>query len=216
MKKSEKMKLFENYNIYCITAEKFSRGRSNIEVVKEMLEAGIKVIQYREKYKTMKEKYNECREIRKLTQQYGALLIVNDHVDLCMMVEADGVHLGQDDWPVKEARRILQDDYIIGVTTHFSHQIQKAYEDGADYVGVGPIFQTYTKDNPMPPVGIELIKWATENSKVPFVAIGGIKEHNIKEVLDAGAKCIAMVTEIVRADDIKEKIVSLNAKFPMH
>ncbi|WP_041537680.1 thiamine phosphate synthase [Carboxydothermus hydrogenoformans] len=210
MSKLEKLRLLEDYNIYCITAEKFSRGRENLKVVSEMLKAGIRIIQYREKYKSLKEKYYECLKIRELTRQYGAILIVNDHVDLCQMVDADGVHLGQDDYPVKEARRILGDEYIIGVSTHSPEQLKKAAKEGADYAGVGPLFATNTKDNAIPPVGLEYLKWAVANSSIPFVAIGGIKEYNIQEVLDLGSKCIALVTEIVGAEDIKDKIDRLN------
>lgn len=209
LNKEEKLQLFKSYNIYGLTAEKFSNGRSNIEVVRQMLDGGIKIIQYREKYKSLKEKYEECVQIRKLTKQYGALLIVNDHVDLCQMVGADGVHLGQEDFPPKEVRKILGEDFIIGVTTHTKDQVEKAVEDGADYVGLGPVFQSFTKDNPHPPIGLEIVSWAAKNCKIPFVAIGGIKEHNLKDVLEAGAKCVSLVTEIVGAEDIAQKIKRL-------
>ncbi|WP_193345557.1 thiamine phosphate synthase [Caldicellulosiruptor kronotskyensis] len=207
--KEEKLRLFSTYTIYGMTAEKFSNGRSNIEIVKAMLDSGIKIIQYREKYKSLKEKYKECLEIRKLTEDYEALLIVNDHADLCQMVGADGVHLGQEDLPADEVRKLLGDKFIIGVTTHTEDQVLKAKEDGADYVGLGPVFTSFTKDNPHPPIGLEMVKWAAENSPLPFVAIGGIKEHNLKEVLASGARCICAVTEIVGADDIHQKIESL-------
>ncbi|WAM34051.1 thiamine phosphate synthase [Caldicellulosiruptor morganii] len=209
LNKEEKLQLFRTYNIYGLTVEKFSNGRSNIEVVKAMLEGGIKIIQYREKYKSLKEKYEECLQIRQLTEQYGALLIVNDHADLCLMVGADGVHLGQEDYPVKEVRKILGEDYIIGVTAHTKEQVEKAAEDGADYVGLGPVFASFTKDRPHPPIGIEMVSWAAKNCSLPFVAIGGIKEHNLKDVLDAGAKCVSLVTEIVGSDDILKKIKRL-------
>lgn len=207
LNKAEKLKFFQDYNIYGITAEKFSNGRSNIEVVKHMLVSGIKIIQYREKYKTLKEKYHECMEIRKLTLEYGALLIVNDHVDLCMMCGADGVHIGQNDFPPLEVRKMLGNEYIIGLTTHTKEQILEVVQEASvDYVGVGPVFQSFTKDNPLPPIGLDIVRWASENCKIPFVAIGGIKEHNLKEVLDAGAKCIALVTEIVGAENISFKV----------
>lgn len=210
--KDEKLKLFETKNIYCITAEKFSRGRSNIEVVKSMLDAGIKIIQYREKYKSFKEKFYECLKIRKLTKRKGAILIINDHPDLCLMVKADGVHLGQDDYPIRYVRKLLGDDYIIGISTHSPTQYKKAVRDGADYAGVGPLFETHTKDDVMPPVGLKYLKWVVKHKKIPFVAIGGIKESNIDKVLDAGAKCICLVTEITQAENIKEKILSLKKR----
>ncbi len=211
MDKKTKLKEFKKENIYCITAEKFSCGKSNIEVVKQMLSAGIKIIQYREKYKSFKEKLNECLIIRKLTKKKKAILIVNDHPDLCLMVKADGVHLGQDDYPVKYVRKFLGRNYLIGISTHSPEQYKKAVKDGADYAGVGPLFETHTKDNVMAPVGISYLKWVVKNQQIPFVAIGGIKEWNIKEVIDAGAKCICLVTEITGAKDIKQKICNLKS-----
>ncbi len=213
MDKKTKLKEFKKENIYCITAEKFSNGRNNIEVVKQMLSAGIKIIQYREKYKSFKEKLNECLVIRKLTKKKNAILIVNDHPDLCLMIKADGVHLGQDDYPVLNVRKLLGKKYIIGISTHAPNQYIKAVKDGADYAGVGPLFETHTKDDVMAPVGISYLKWVVKNQKIPFVAIGGIKEWNIKEVIDAGAKCICLVTEITGAKDIKQKIVNLKKYF---
>ncbi|MEF3280102.1 MAG: thiamine phosphate synthase [Elusimicrobiota bacterium] len=210
MTKNQKMKLFENYQIYCITDMKHSNGRSNIEVVKNMLDSGIKIIQYREKYMDFLKKYEECKEIRKLTKKYQALLIVNDHPDLALIVEADGIHLGQDDYPVKEVRKLVGKDFIIGVSTHYPEQYEKAFKDGADYAGVGPLFETHTKDNVMDPVGIGYLEWVVKNKKIPFVAIGGIKEHNLEKVVKEGARCFCLVTEITQAKDIKAKIKKLN------
>ncbi|MGC8729032.1 MAG: thiamine phosphate synthase [Elusimicrobiales bacterium] len=213
MNKKEKIKLFETQNIYCITDEKHSNGRNNIEVVKEMLKAGIKIIQYREKYKDPIEKYKECLEIRKLTQKYGAVFIINDHPDLAIMVKADGVHLGQEDYPVEAVRKLVGKDFIIGVSTHEPKQYIKAVKEKADYAGVGPLFETHTKDDVMPPVGLKYLNWVVKNKKIPFVAIGGIKEHNIKDVIKAGAKCVCLVTEITQSLNIKEKIEKLKKNF---
>ncbi|WP_026487399.1 thiamine phosphate synthase [Caldanaerobius polysaccharolyticus] len=209
MNKKEKLVYFMNPSIYCLTAESLSKGRDNISVVKEMLKAGVKIIQYREKKKSLKEKYYECMKIREMTKEYNAVFIVNDHVDLCAMVKADGIHIGQDDYPLTAVREYLGDDYIIGVSTHSPEQLRAAAAEGADYVGVGPIFETHTKEDVVAPVGFEYLEWAVKNSPVPIVAIGGIKEHNIKEVARRGAKCIALVSEIVGADDIMGKIKSL-------
>ncbi len=212
MHKKIMLKEFNKKNIYCITAEKFSKGRSNIEVVKKMLSAGIKIIQYREKNKSFKEKLKECSIIRKLTQKKRAIFIINDHPDLCLMVKADGVHLGQDDYPIQAVRKIIGRRYIIGISTHSPEQYKKAVKDGADYAGVGPLFETHTKDDVMAPVGLSYLKWVVKNEIIPFVAIGGIKENNIDKVIKAGAKCICLVTEITGADDIKKKIENLRKK----
>lgn len=209
MTKQEKLKLFTSNQIYCITAEEYSNGRTNIEVVKEMLEAGIKIIQYREKRKKGLQRYQEAREIRKMTRDYGAILIVNDYVDLAMMVEADGIHLGHEDYPIDEVRKIVGEDMIIGGSTHWPDQMLETIRKGADYIAAGPIFETHTKEDVIPPVGLEYLKFALENSPIPVVAIGGIKEHNMEQVVRTGVKCICLVTEITQAPNIKEKIRKL-------
>ncbi len=194
--------------IYGITFERFSNGKSNIEVVEEMIKAGIKVIQYREKDKSFKEMYEEAKILREMTKKADVLFIVNDHVELAMMVDADGVHIGDDDWPLKEVRKLLGDDKIIGLSTHSKEQALRAVELGADYIGAGPIYDTKTKDYAT--VGIEYLEFVAQNIPIPFVAIGGIKEHNIKEVIEAGATNIALVTEITQAKDIVKKVNSIN------
>lgn len=196
-------------DLYCLTAEEYSLGRSNIEVVKAMLRGGIKVIQYREKEKKMLQKYKECVKIRELTYDAGTTFIVNDDVDLAMLVGADGVHIGQDDLPVEKVRELVGEKMIIGVSTHSPRQARDAIAKGADYIGVGPIFSTRTKKDVCAPVGFEYLDFAVKNVKIPFVAIGGIKEHNISIIKARGAKMIAMVTEIVGAKDIEKKIESI-------
>lgn len=192
-------------DLYCITAEDFSVGRSNIEVVKQWIDAGIKVIQYREKDKSMKLKYQECKIIRRLTKEAGVFFIVNDDIDLAMMVQADGVHIGQDDFPLKAVRELVG-DMMIGISTHSPQQAQEAVASGADYIGVGPIFKTSTKKNVCQPVGLEYLDYVVKNITIPFVAIGGITESNVAEVVKTGAQCIAMVTEITKSHDMGDKI----------
>ena len=196
-------------DIYCLTSEEHSRGRTNIFVVGEMLKAGIKVIQYREKHKSMLEKHREAEALRRMTREAGARLIVNDHVDLAVAVEADGVHLGQDDMPIGAVRRIIGEHMAIGLSTHSLAQAEKAVQDGADYIGVGPIFKTYTKKDVCDPVGFDYLDQVVQKIQIPFVAIGGIKKGNIRKVREHGASCIALVTEIVGADDIPAMISQL-------
>ncbi len=206
------MKTLPN-GLYAITCEKRSKGRKNLEVVKQMLEAGVEVLQYREKEnKTIREKYLECKEIRKMTEDYGVIFIVNDDIDIAMCVDADGVHVGQDDLPVSEVRRLVGKDKIIGLSTHNQEQAREAIASGVNYIGVGPIFYTDTKENVCSPVGLSYLEYVVNNINIPFVAIGGIKEHNIDEVLLRGAKLVALVTEITEALDIKNKIKSLRKK----
>jgi thiamine-phosphate pyrophosphorylase len=198
-------------DIYCITAEEYSKGRDNIQVVKDMIEAGIKIIQYREKEKKMLYKYNECVELRKMTKDAGVTFIIDDDIDLALAVKADGVHIGQEDMPIERVREIVGNDVIIGLSTHSPEQALEAVKRGADYIGVGPIFPTKTKKDVCDAVGLEYLDFVVKNIDIPFVAIGGIKEGNIKEVKKHGAKCMALVTEIVGADDIKGKINKLRA-----
>ena len=213
MNRQEAMKCFKEFPIYGITAEAMSNGRDNMTVVKAMLEAGIKFIQYREKEKTGLARYEECLKLKKLTAEYGAAFIIADFVDLAIAVDADGVHIGQDDLPVPAVRKLLGPDKIIGLSTHSPEQLEKANEiaDLIDYIGCGPVYATNTKKTAVP-VGLEYVKYATEHAKMPFVAIGGIKEHNIHEVYNAGATTIAVVSDITSADDIVDKISKLAKK----
>jgi thiamine-phosphate pyrophosphorylase len=181
--------------IYGITAEKFSNGRTNVEVVQAMLAGGIRIIQYREKrpHKSFAEMLAECRAIRALTRAAGALFIVNDYPSLALLADADGVHVGQDDLPVPEVRRLVGPHRLIGLSTHDPDQAAAA---------VGPLFATQTKDDVCAPVGLGYLEHAVATCPLPFVAIGGIKEHNLPSVLMRGAKTVCLVTEIVGAADI--------------
>ncbi|MCX8131742.1 MAG: thiamine phosphate synthase [Clostridia bacterium] len=196
-------------DLYCLTAEEYSNGRSNIEVVKALICAGIKIIQYREKDKKLKDKYNECLKIRQMTKDAGVTFIINDNTDIALMIEADGVHIGQDDLPIERVRELVGEEMIIGLSTHSPEQAIDAVKRGADYIGVGPLYRTFTKKDVCEPVGLEYLDYAVKNIKIPFVAIGGIKEHNVREVSERGAGLIAMVTEIVGAGDIVKKIESV-------
>ena len=204
------MEQFINNPIYTITAEAMSNGRDNIEVVGQMLKAGIKFIQYREKTKPALDRYNECLKLRQMTRDNGAIFIIDDFIDLAMAVDADGVHIGQTDLPAQVVRQLIGNDKIIGLSTHSEEQLQKAnmLGDIIDYIGVGPVYATQTKKNAVP-VGFSYVEYATKNSKHPFVAIGGIKEHNICDVAAHGAKTFAIVSEIVGADDIVGKFNSI-------
>ncbi len=194
--------------IYGITGEKFANGRSNIDCVKSMIDSGIKIIQYREKEKSIKEKIAEIIEVRELCRENDVTFIVNDHVDIAILVDADGVHVGQDDMDISHVRKLIGENKIIGKSTHCLNHAKKAVLDGADYIGVGPIFKTTTKEKD--PVGLEYLEEVVKNIDLPFVAIGGIKESNIEEVKKLGAASICLVSEIVGAENIVEKIKKLN------
>ncbi|MCL5105399.1 MAG: thiamine phosphate synthase [Armatimonadetes bacterium] len=213
MKHRPNLANFLSTDIYGITADEYSLGRGNVETVRLMAEAGVKVIQYREKDKSARQMYEECLAIRELTRIGGVTFIVNDHVDLAVAVEADGVHIGQDDLPPEKVRQLVGDEMIIGLSTHSPTQARAAMDiaDIIDYIGVGPIFATNTKKDVSEPVGLEYLEYVVNNVKVPFVAIGGIKEHNIGLVRAGGAGIISLVTEIVGAPDIAAKVAAIRA-----
>ena len=194
--------------IYGITGDNFAHGKSNLECVKAMIEGGIKIIQYRDKTKSIKEKVKEAREIRELCKRNGVVFIVNAHVDIAILVDADGVHIGQDDMDPSDVRKLIGDNKIIGLSTHSEEQGMKAYlNPDVDYIGVGPIFPTTTKDTA--PVGLGYLEYAVKNLHLPFTAIGGIKEHNLHEIISRGAKNVCLVSDIVGADNITEKVKEL-------
>lgn len=193
--------------IYGILGEKFSRGRSNIEVAKEMVRGGISVIQYREKRedKSFREMYRECRIIRQITREANIPFIINDFMEIALMVGADGIHQGQDDLPVRELRK-LTPNLLIGCSTHSPDQARKAIDDGADYIGVGPLFTTTTKKDVCDAVGLGYLEYVAKELEIPFVAIGGIKLKNIGEVVKRGAATVCLVTEIIGAENIVDRI----------
>lgn len=197
--------------LYGITAEKFSHGRTNTEVVEAMIRGGVRIIQYREKrhHKDYRDILEECKVIREITRREDVIFIVNDYVDIAMLVNADGVHVGQEDLPVQEVRRLLGPDKIIGLSTHSPEQARHAELCGADYIGVGPIFSTQTKEDVCGPVGLGYLEHVVAQGRLPFVAIGGIKTHNIGQVIERGATTICLVTEIVGADDITKMVQTL-------
>ena len=196
-------------DIYALTDSKFARGRSVEEQARALLGAGVKILQYREKHAPREVMLEECRLMRRLTREAGACFIVDDHIDLAIEVDADGVHVGQGDMPMAEVRRLVGPEKIIGLSTHSPAQAEKAVRDGADYIGVGPIFATQTKEDGTDPGGFEYLEWVVENCPLPFVAIGGIKEHNVGELVKRGCTCCALVSELVGADDIAAKVAAV-------
>lgn len=198
--------------IYAILSEEHSLGRSNLDVARDVLNAGVRVVQYREKDKKAGAMYEECLALREMTRKAGATFIVNDHIDLALLVDADGVHIGQEDLPPAAVRKLVGPERIIGLSTHGPHQARAAQTAGvADYIGVGPIFSTRTKKDVCDPVGLEYLDYVVEHIPMPFVAIGGLKEHNLAQVASRGARMACLVTEIVGADDIGSKVAQLTA-----
>lgn len=199
--------------IYGITAHELSNGRDNVSVAQAMLEGGIRIIQYREKTFPKLRQHQECLAIRRLTEQAEAVFIVNDHVDIAVAVQADGVHIGQEDLPLEAVRRQVGEKMLIGLSTHSPKQGDDAVRRGADYIGVGPIFATQTKKDAAAPVGFEYLDYAAK-LPLPSVAIGGIKESNLAEVASHGPTCACLVSDIVGAPDIAAKVKTLRQLWP--
>ena len=197
-------------DLYGITDESLSGGRSDLDVVREMIAAGLRVIQYREKFKSVREKYEECLAIRDVTRRAGVTFIVNDNLDIAVLCKADGVHLGQSDLPYAVAREFVGSEMIIGVSTQSPSEAAEAVAQGADYIGVGPIFFTATKKDIGTPVGLSYMKYVSETyPDLPHVAIGGIKEENLREVVASGARCCCLISDLLQSPNLGEKVKTL-------
>lgn len=189
-----------------IDAVRFSRAHDPLEAVvhfaRELLESGASLIQYRNKSGNARTMLSQARELRRAIQN-RAKLIMNDRADLCLAAGFDGVHLGQDDLSPAAARQIFhragQQDLWIGFSTHNPDQLRDAIQLPVDYIAVGPIFATGSKANPDPVVGLEGVRAARTATSRPLVAIGGITRQNCKSVLDAGADCVAVISDVVES-----------------
>lgn len=208
----EKRKAFNSADIYPVISSEFCLGRPVEEVFRAVAEGGAKVVQLREKHLGKKALYELAVRCRSIANEYGILLIIDDHADVAVAANADGVHLGQDDLPVAAARA-LSESLWIGNSTHNLEEALRAQRDGADCINIGPIFPTQTKEVGYEPLGIEEMKAIRPYVYVPFSVMGGIKARHIPELVAAGAHQIAMVTEITQAPDVTEKVKSLRALF---
>jgi len=191
-----------DFHLYVVLGREFSKGRDFFEVTEKAIAGGAGCIQLRDKEMPKRELLAWACRLRDLTRERGVTFILNDHLDIALAAGADGVHLGQDDFPIPDARRVAGPHFIIGASTHSVDQAQKAVEDGASYINIGPIFPTGTKKGAVAPVGPDLITEVTRVVSLPFTVMGGIKLDNVDEVLRRGARRIAVVTAVVAADDI--------------
>lgn len=190
-----------NKKLYLVTnSDKFENDDAFLDAVASALKGGVDILQLREKTMPANRIIELGKKIKLLCAEYGATFIVNDRVDIAYVLEADGVHLGQDDMDVESARKILGNNAIIGVSTHAPEQAQKAVADEADYIGMGPVFTTPTKPG-RKSVGLEYVEWVSNNIDIPAFAIGGIDLDNVNEVIEHGAKRIAVVRAIINAEN---------------
>lgn len=189
-------------SLYVITDEKIGLGRSHIFLAEEALKGGATVIQLRDKEKTGRELYKIGVKLREITKKYGALFIVNDRVDVALAVGADGVHLGMNDLPISVARKIAGNKFIIGASVSSPEEAVLAEKEGADYISAQSIFETSSKED-VRVIGIEGLKAIVKVSSLPVIAIGGINKHNAREVINAGARGIAVISAVVSKEDVK-------------
>ena len=188
--------------LHLLTDREWSRGRDMLSVAAAALDGGTTVIQLRDKIASTRVLIEEGLALRALTRERGALLIVNDRVDVALAVEADGAHVGQDDMPAGLARQLLGADRILGVSAANMEEAEEAVAGGADYLGVGPIFPSLGKADAGPATGGELLTELARRYTTPLVAIGGITAENATEVVRAGACGVAVITAVVYAEDI--------------
>ncbi len=200
------------WGVYAILDRKIA-GRTHPEIARAAVAGGARVLQLRDKDATFEELVEVGRELRLITRAAGAALIVNDNPYLAREVEADGVHLGQSDFPPAVARDVVGPNCIVGLSTHTKGQALEAARMPVDYIGVGPIFPTSSKQSEWPPLGPGHVRWVRDNVFLPMVAIGGINGENMGDVVAAGAHNVAMIAEIMRAPDIEASVRRLNARF---
>lgn len=203
----------KDIQLYLVT----SPSKTLFSTVEAALQGGLKLVQYRDKSTDDIVRIGNAEKLCQLCHQYGALFIMNDRVDLAAAVNADGVHLGQQDLPIAVARKILGSHKIIGRSTTNPQEMELSITEGADYIGVGPVYETPTKVGKAA-AGLEYVRYAAENSPIPWFAIGGIDLSNINDVLTAGAKRVAVVRAIMQADDptlVTQQFLSLLESSPI-
>jgi len=195
------MKPLKEVHLCVIVTEKMAK-RPAVEVVRLAIASGADMIQMREKEMSDREFKELALELREEVDPERALFIVNDRVAIARLVRADGVHVGQDDLPAPQAREIIGDEAILGVSTHSLEQARKAMEDGADYIGAGPVFPTATRGY-TEGLGTDYLRRVAGEVNIPFLAIGGINLENIDEVIAAGCRRVAVCSAIISSDDIE-------------
>jgi thiamine-phosphate pyrophosphorylase len=193
-----------NYGLYVVTDEGLSKGLTHVQIAERAVRGGADVIQLRDKSLGGRKLLEVAIQIKKVTKRSGALFIMNDRLDVALASGADGVHLGQDDLPLKEALRLVPKGFIIGITVHDVAEALEAQKGGASYLGLSPIFQTGSKSDAGTACGIKMIKDVKKKVSIPVVGIGGINATNAREVLEAGADGIAVISAVVSQPDVEK------------
>jgi thiamine-phosphate pyrophosphorylase len=197
--------------LYAVLDPEQARDRSTEDALRDLLRAGVRILQLRAKAMTAREFLELARTVRELTRAHGCRFIVNDRVDVALACDADGAHLGQDDLPLHAARKLLPTK-IIGISTHDLSQAKQAEQGGADYIGFGPIYGTTTKETGYSARGPAMLRELRGAVAIPIVAIGGINEGNVSEVWAAGADSAAIISDILGAENITAKVQRILAR----
>ncbi len=200
-----------DWSVYVITDRKVAGERDILDVIRAAIRGGATVIQLREKEATTRQMIELGRALHEITRQAGIPLIVNDRLDVALAIDAEGVHVGQDDMPAAMARQLIGPDKILGVSAGTVAEAVQAERDGADYLGVGDVFGTPTKPDAGPPIGVEGLAEIARAVSIPVVGIGGITPDNAAAVIEAGAVGVAVISAVVGAADPEEAARRLRA-----
>jgi thiamine-phosphate pyrophosphorylase len=202
-----KYPLLKVIDFYLVTDSGLSK-KGTLSDVSEAVDAGCKIVQYREKNKSTKEMISEAAEIKRICSD-RAIFLVNDRIDVALAVDSDGVHIGQEDMPIEIARKLLGEDKIIGLTVHNTDEAIEAEKKGADYVGLSPIFDTATKKDAGKGIGPERIRDVKNAIRIPVVVIGGINKENSENVIRNGADSLVAISAVLCSDNVKRETKSL-------
>lgn len=201
-----------NYKLYLVTDRRFLKDKTLKDAVEEAILGGVTLVQIREKYSSTREFFEIAVDVKKVTSYYKIPLIINDRIDIAQAIDADGVHLGQTDMPLLKAREILGKNKIIGISSGSIQEALDAEKGGADYLGIGTVFNTGTKKDTKHPLGIEGLKKIYDSISIPAVAIGGINQRNFNDILSTGVDGISVVSAILNTSDIKTAAENLILK----
>ena len=207
---AERIELFKNSDLYPVVSSEFCNGRDVVSIVEAIAAGGAKLVQIREKNLSDSAVFELVKKCKAVTDRYQMLLLVDDRVDIAIAAGADGVHLGQDDFPLQEAKK-LAPEMLFGISTHNAEEIRTALAGNCGYLNIGPMFPTQTKSVACGALGLEKIEELKKLVTCPFSVMGGIKEHHLSMLCAKGFRHIAMVTEITRAEDVTTKVKQLRS-----
>jgi thiamine-phosphate pyrophosphorylase len=190
-----------DFSLYLVTDRGLSQGRATIDIIRAAISGGVTCVQLREKHCAIRDFITEARLVRELlaTLESPIPLIINDRIDVALAVGADGVHLGQTDMHIRDARRLAGSSLLIGISAESVEDALRAEAEGADYIGISPVFTTATKNDTAPPLGLEGVRAIRDAVSLPLVGIGGVKTENAAKIILAGADGVAVVSAIVSA-----------------